>query len=379
MYGYQLSVTITLVFFLLLVIRNLRDYAPPSQTMPLRPNERLFVLIPARNEAANIADCLRGLLAQNFADFTLIVLDDASDDGTDTIVSELAHNDARLRLIGGKPIEAGWAGKVWACKQLGETALTEGADWLLFLDADTRAQPDLVGALLAHAQQTNAAMVSTFPYQVVGSFWERVALPMLQFLITTFLPVRLVWKLPFANLCAACGQVELFSAQAYRTIGGHSAIPKSFHDGLQLARRIKKAGLTVRLCDASSLISCRMYAGGKAVWNGFTRNAYEGLGGFVPLVAMTVLQTVNFFLPFVFLLGGAAQVIFQQSVPSWYSLVYLQILAIVTIRALQAERFGHADAILLHPLSVLTMVTIQWASLYKSLRKTRVVWKGRTY
>lgn len=379
MFGYQLSVTITLIFFLLLVIRNLRDYAPPSQTVPIRPNERLYVLIPARNEAANIADCLRGLLTQSFADIRVLVLDDASDDGTDTIVLEMAEQDSRLRLICGKPIEAGWAGKVWACRQLGETALAEGADWLLFLDADTRAKPELIGSLLAHAQQTNAAMVSTFPYQIVGTFWERVTLPMLQFLITTFLPVRLVWELPFSGLVAACGQVELFSAHAYRTIGGHGSIPKSFHDGLQLARRIKKAGLKVRLCDASAQISCHMYDGGRAVWNGFTRNAYEGLGGFIPLVAMTAFQMLYFFLPFVFLLVGAFQVIIQQSVPSWYWLVCLQFASIIAIRGLQAERFGHANAILLHPLSILTMVTIQWASLYKTLRKTQVAWKGRTY
>ena len=163
MFGYQISVTITLIFFFLLVILNLRDYAPPSRVSPVRLNERLYVLIPARNEAANIADCLDGLLTQNFADFHLIVLDDASDDGTDAIVREKAQTDSRLRLICGKPIEAGWAGKVWACKQLGEAAISEGADWLLFLDADTRAKPDLVGALLAHAQQTDAAMVSTYP------------------------------------------------------------------------------------------------------------------------------------------------------------------------------------------------------------------------
>lgn len=379
MFGYQLSVTLTLGFFLLLVLRNLRDYAPPTSLVPPRPDERLLVLIPARNEAANIAECLHGLLQQNFPNFRLLVLDDASDDGTDKIVEEMTAQDSRLSLLHGKPIEAGWAGKVWACRQLGDTALAEGADWLLFLDADTRAQPDLIGALLAHAQQTNAGMVSTFPYQVTGTFWERIALPMLQFLITTFLPVRLVWKLPFANLVAACGQVELFSAAAYRTVGGHGSIPHSFHDGLQLARRVKKAGLTVRLCDASALISCRMYAGGRAVWTGFTRNAYEGLGGFIPLVAMTALQTLYFLLPFVFLLAGAVQFARSGFLPAWFSLVCLQIALIFTIRVLQARRFGHLDSVPFHPLSVALMIAIQWASFVKTLRHAPVAWKGRTY
>ena len=232
------------------------------------------------------------------------MLDDGSDDGTDAIVADIANRDGRVHLLRGKPIEAGWAGKVWACQQLGEAALEQGADWLLFLDADTRAKPQLLPATLAYAQSTNAGMVSTFPYQITGTFWERVVLPMLHFLIITFLPVRMVWESKFPQLVAACGQFELFSAATYREIGGHGSIPHSFHDGLQLARRVKAAGQAVRLCDASALISCRMYEGGRAVWNGFTRNAYEGLGGFAPLVVMSGLQTVLFLLPFGFLAAG---------------------------------------------------------------------------
>ena len=132
---------------------------------------------------------------------------------------------------------------------------------------------------------------------------------MLPFLIVTFLPVRMVWESPFPSLVAACGQFELFSAEAYRAIGGHGSIPHSFHDGLQLARRVKASGRTVRLFDGSALIACRMYAGGRAVWSGFTRNAYEGLGSVGALVTMTTLQTVLFLLPFLWLalgLGGLA-------------------------------------------------------------------------
>ena len=309
MLTYQIIVTLLLLNFVILVARNLRDYAVlPPDLAPARPDERLFVLIPARNEAENIGECLNGLLAQpmqgDSLPFTLLVLDDGSEDGTVAIVAEIAARDNRVHLLRGKPIEAGWAGKVWACTQLGQEARNRGADWLLFLDADTRGKPELLSASLAHAQQTQAGMVSTFPYQVTGTFWERVVLPMLHFLIITFLPVRMVWESKFPQLVAACGQFELFSAEAYEAVGGHGSIPHSFHDGLQLARRVKASGRTVRLCDAGALISCRMYAGGKAVWNGFTRNAYEGLGGVAPLIVMSGLQTVLFLLPFVWLVLG---------------------------------------------------------------------------
>src|SRR5579862_1615116 len=225
---YQTVVAVLLFGFCGLVWHNLRHYAPAPSGIPPDLEARLFVLIPVRDEIGNIAACLERVLAQDMGKFTLLVLDDGSEDGTDKVVAGIAARDSRVELLRGRTIEPGWAGKVWACSQLGEEALSRGANWLLFLDADTRAQPALFGAALAYAQSTGAGMVSTFPYQATGSFWEQVALPMLHFLIITFLPVRMVWTSPLPQLVAACGQFELFSADAYRTIGGHASIPKSF-------------------------------------------------------------------------------------------------------------------------------------------------------
>jgi len=379
MLTYQIIVTLLLLNITALVLRNLGDYVPPAQIAPPNPNEKLFLLIPARNEAGNIGACLEGLLAQKWRNFTLLVLDDASDDGTDGIVEDIARRDKRVSLLRGKPIEPGWAGKVWACSQLGAEAIEQGADYLLFLDADTRSHPDFLGPLLAHAQATGAGMVSGLPYQTTGTFWERVVLPMLHFLIITFLPVRMVWESPFPQLVAACGQVELFSAEAYQAVGGHAGIPRSFHDGLQLARKVKKSGRTVRLCDVSAQISCHMYTGGKEVWNGFTRNAYEGLGSVGALIVMTVLQTTLFLLPFVFLLDALWYARILHIFPLWGFLCLFQILTIGIIRGLQARRFGHFESLWLHPLSIAALVLIQWASFWKSLRKSRVTWKGRVY
>ena len=377
---YQITITGMMLAFLGLVVRNLRDYQTlPPPPVPPDSDTRLFILIPARNEASNIQECVGNLLAQDRPHFTLLVLDDGSDDGTDALVETIAARDARIHLLRGRPIEAGWAGKVWACQQLGEAALERGADWLLFLDADTRAKPGLVSAALHHAQETKAGMVSAFPYQETGTFWERVTLPMIQFLIITFLPVRMVWESPFPQLVAACGQIELFSRAAYEKVGGHGSIPNSFHDGLQLARRVKAAGFPVRLFDGTPLITCRMYEGGQAVWNGFTRNAYEGLGGPVALLAMTFLQGALFLLPFVFLLFALTGFISGGNFPRWGGLCAVQIAVILLIRGLQARRFGHPESILLHPLSILMLLAIQWASFWKSLRKTQVAWKGRTY
>jgi chlorobactene glucosyltransferase len=366
---YQIVILLLLAAFVGLVIRNLRDYAPLSARKPAR-SERVSILVPARNEAQNIAACLQGLLAQDYANLEIIVLDDCSEDDTAERVRRLMERDSRLRLISGQPIPPGWAGKVWACSQLAKEATGE---WLLFVDADTRAQPALVGSALAFAQETNAAMVSTFPRQVTVTFWERIALPMVHFLLLTFLPIRQVWESPNPAFAAACGQFELFRRDAYAQIGGHAAIPASFHDGLQLGRRIKAAGLTLRLFDGTELIACRMYQGGSQVWNGFTRNAYEGIGSMGALIGLTVMQGTLFLAPFGFLAAGA----FIGA--SWAWVCAGQVALIYAVRTLLARRFGGLGVVWLHPLAAVTLLAIQWGSWLKSRRKTGIAWKGRAY
>lgn len=366
---YQLSITLALLAFCGLVRRNLRDYRKPAMRLP-GGNPLLSISLPTRNEAKNIAACLRGLLAQEYPHFELLVLDDCSEDDTAAIVAEIARSDSRVRLVRGRPIAPGWAGKCHACAQLAEQAQ---GDYILFVDADTRAEPGLVGAAVAIAEETGADLVTAFPRQVVGSFWERVVLPMLQFLIVTLLPIRQVWESPSPALCAACGQFLLFRRESYHRAGGHAAIPGSFHDGLQLARRIKASGGTVRLFDASDLMRCRMYEGGRAVWDGFTRNAYEGLGSPGVLVIMTLTLGTLFLAPFIFLavglLTGAA----------WTPLCAVQVALLLLLRSAQAARFGHWESVLLFPLSVASLIAIQWGSLLRTLRRQAVAWKGRSY
>jgi len=260
MWIYQLGIVLTLLAFLGLVARNLRDYRKPTVRIP-RSHPFVSLCLPARNESANIEACLRGLLAQAYRHFEILVLDDCSKDDTRAIAERIARENPQVRLVPGRPIAPGWAGKCHACAQLSEQAT---GDYLLFVDADTRAEPGLLGAALAVAEETNADLVSAFPRQIVGSFPERVVLPILQFLIVTLLPIRQVWESPAPALRAACGQFLLFRRASYRRVGGHAAISGSFHDGLQLARRIKTAGGKVYLFDASDLLRCRMYEGGRS-------------------------------------------------------------------------------------------------------------------
>src|SRR5688572_7838605 len=125
-------VTILLFAQLGLVVWNLRVVRRPATRHWGHGAPLISVLVPARDEETTISPCIRALLAQDYPNLEIVVLDDASSDGT---VAALAKfRDARLRVVSGARLPAGWTGKNWACHQL---VLQANGDVLCFVDADT--------------------------------------------------------------------------------------------------------------------------------------------------------------------------------------------------------------------------------------------------
>ena len=157
--------------------------------------------------------CVRGLFAQDYPDFEVIVLDDESTDGTGEILARLAAEDARLRVIHGQPLPAGWLGKNWACQQLSQAA---GGDYLLFTDADTRHDPLMLRDAIAAAQATNADLLSGMPHQEVKTWSEQLLVPILAWSFMAFIPIALAERVRAAFLSVSIGQFLLFRRSALR-------------------------------------------------------------------------------------------------------------------------------------------------------------------
>ena len=239
---------------------------------------RVSVLVPARNEERNIARCVRSLLAQDYADFEVIVLDD-SEDRTSDILQSLA-GDERLRVIAGSPLPAGWLGKNWSCHQLAQTATGE---ILLFTDADTHHHPamllDAVTALFAERSD----FLSAVPRQELHTWAERLVLPILPWSLHTFFPIGLARRLRVRALATAAGQLMLFRREAYAAIDGHRSVRGSVLDDVSLAQHVVKAGLPWSLMDGKARISVRMYRSSREVWNGLSKNLFAVFGCNLPL------------------------------------------------------------------------------------------------
>jgi hypothetical protein len=328
------------------------------------------LLIPARDEAANIASCLQAAATAAGPGDEILVVDDGSEDETAAIVSRLAREDPRIRLLHAPPLPEGWCGKPHACQALADAADREV---LIFLDADVRLAPGSVPRLVRALQEREAALLSGVPRQVLGTPGERLLVPLIHFVLLGFLPMLGMRLSRRAAFGAGCGQLFVARCDAYRAVGGHRRTRASRHDGLTLPRAFRQEGYYTDLVDATDLANCRMYRGAREVWNGLAKNATEGMASRAGLVPWTLL-----------LLGG--QVAPWLLLPAAWGSSGLALgaaasAAALTLatRSLLSIRFRHPwDSVLLHPVGVTLLVAIQWYARARALTGRTIAWKGRT-
>ncbi|MDP9292331.1 MAG: glycosyltransferase family 2 protein [Verrucomicrobiota bacterium] len=350
----------------ILFLRNLALYAPLPKCG--RSRTKLSVLIPARNEETNIAAAMRSILASAGVDLELIVLDDHSTDRTAEIVRDFA--DPRVRLETTTPLPAGWVGKNFACYQLAALARHP---LLVFIDADVRvSRPDSLARLAGFVEQSGAALVSGVPREETCGLLEKLIIPLIHFILLGFLPLQRMRAVTDPHFAAACGQIIAVRRDVYERTGGHAAIANSLHDAIALARSFRSHGFGTDLFDATDTFDCRMYQSAAEVWNGFAKNAHEGLGSSRLIVPATLLLLGGQVLPFCLLAFGKSPT----------ALVFAVIGTAVAIlpRLIAVSRFRQSLlGALLHPLGIIALVAIQWWAFFRSLRHGAVVWKGRSY
>ena len=349
---------------------------PPSNA-PL-----ISVCIPARNEERNIHTCVETILAQDYPNFEVIVLDDRSTDGTLEILRQLAARDGRLKAIHGTNLPNGWAGKPHALFQASAAAKGE---WLCFVDADTFLSPNTLSACFVKANQTQADMFTIMTFQVLGSFWEKVVMPIVMTALSVGFSPRRVND-PKSRDAIANGQFILIRRSVYDAIGGHERVKDQIVEDKAISEQVKWNGFRLVVANGSSFARTRMYTSLAEMWEGWTKNIYLGLsdrpalvllgvfGAFLAMVAALILPLWPLLGIIWYLKGGswlALTVIFQ-------SLILWSIVILARARVSTGMGISPWYALTL-PLGAAVFAAMMFTSTWRVLSGRGVTWKGRVY
>jgi len=292
----------------LLIIRAVRQRDLLEELTPAGAESggelpRVAVIVPARNEAANIGPCLVSLALQDYPKdrFAVVAVDDGSSDETASIIANLAESFPFISLSHSPPLAEGWTGKCQACWQ-GTLASELETEYFCFVDADMRAQPSLLRTTVTTAANRGIDLLSLAPRHELLSFAERLILPCGHYLLGFRQDLAEIQSADSRD-ATVTGQFILVRRSAYEKVGGHAAVRAVISEDVALGRLIKCAGFRVLLMGGRKLISTRMYRGWNGLWYGIGKNLVDMLDGptstITTAVAALVLSWAAYLLPIV--------------------------------------------------------------------------------
>ena len=330
-----------------------------------RDHPRVSVLIPARNEEANVGACIEGFLSQNYNNFEILVLDDQSTDRTAAVIEKLSEQHPEIQAIRGKPLPAGWLGKNWACHQLNQYA---NGEILIFTDADNRPAPNAIANTVAYMQKLELGLLSAFPEKVTETLAEKLVVPVVDMFVYAGLPLWLTYFSRFPSLAAASGLWIAFTRDAYQQVGGHQVVSNQIVEDVELSRLAKKSGIRILTLAGIRVVACRMYHSFSEVWGGFSKN----------LFGLVRYKTIPFFMLMLCLFTMCV----LPYITVWFtSLREPAIIAIamnIAIRMVLALKYRHPffTSVILHPFGVLLTLLIGINSFFQ-VKRGCLQWKGR--
>lgn len=271
---------------------------PAAAILEAAPGATITAIVPARDEQAAIAGCVRSLARQTEI-AQILVINDESSDGTAEIVRGLMEEIGNLRLLEAGAIPAGWLGKnhaVW------EGAKHAASEWLLFTDADAELHDGATQRALRVAEETGAALVSFSPEQVTKAWYEKALIPFVYGRLSKYFSYDAVNDAK-SEVAAANGQFLMIRRDAYEAIGGHASVAAEVLEDVALAKRAKAAGYRIWFGAGAGVVRARMYRSFQAMWEGWKKNLYVLVGG-TPRAVYRELFSVVPWIPFALLALG---------------------------------------------------------------------------
>jgi glycosyltransferase involved in cell wall biosynthesis len=330
------------------------------ETIMTKPT--VSVIIPARNEEANLGTCLASLAEQTGVDFEIIVVNDHSADRT----RDIALSFPNVKVLEARPLAEGWTGKNNA---VSTGAFAAQGDWLLFTDADTIHLPGSLARSLAEAKRQGAALLSYSPEQIVKGFWQKAVMPVIfAELASNYRPSEV--SDPASPAAAANGQYLLISREAYNPVGGHSAVASSLLEDVALARAVKRSGRKIFFRYGGDAVCTRMYRTWAELREGWTKN----LALLFPQPGLLAAwRGLEFVLIVACLIFGVHAIVLQDYL---HALLYAALPVLTFARIRRANFSWDANVLAIFGLPLFSYLLLRSKRFH---RRGNVSWKGRTY
>jgi len=351
-----------------------------AETIPdAGPQGLVSVVVPAKDEESNIEPALETLLAQDYPDLEIIVVDDRSTDGTAKIVRRVAERDARVRLVQVTDLPEGWFGKPHA---MHVGAAEARGRWLLFVDADCRQAPHSVRAGVHFLADAAGDVLSLWPVLEMHGFWENTVQPVAGSVLAAWF--RPGWvNDPNRRTAFANGQYILMRRETYDAVGGHEAVRSEMVEDIAMARLVKGAGHRLLNAVGRDLFTTRMYDSLGAMYRGWAR-IYSGGFKRPGLLLAVMAATCTFTLvPYMALAGSAAAV--AAGVRDAWVLVTLGLagaaLVFLLITMRRFFQLGRANpwSLVFYPMAVVLVLVFEAGAMVRALGLAGVTWRGTTY
>lgn len=352
------------------VVKNIQGDAQP-----------VSIVVPMRNEERNARRCIESLVSQNYPNFEVIVVDDKSEDGTLSILKELASKYSNLKVIEGAPTPPGWVGKNHAIWQGVEQVRGE---WLLFVDADTISEPGMLASAMKYVEVGKIDMFSISTFHIMTTFWERVIQPVIISSIYYAFPQDEVND-PESKKASASGQFILIKHSVYKAVGGHSAIRDRIVEDFALANLVKGSGYRLRIIRGTRIIKTRMYTNFGEIWEGWTKNLFFGLGRkWAHLIVFVALLIGRGIVPPLLFVWASVTVFFKGVTEPVVLLILVESFFLVTFSLYVYWRITRYFAIpsyysFTFPLGIMIYIAIMLSSAYRVASGTGITWKDRVY
>ncbi|MFR9731107.1 glycosyltransferase [Saccharopolyspora sp. MS10] len=268
-------------------IRQVRSLVRLREPRPSDvPPAAVTVVVPARDEAAVLDACLRGIRSQSYgardpAALRVVVVDDGSTDGTGDIARAHAAADPRVAVVRVEGPPPGWTGKVHAMHAGVEAAgAPEAGEWLLFVDADTALGPELLARLLTTAEEVSADLVSTpgGPPPERSAAWPLLMPPGLQMIGENASPDGRGAR------AFAIGHCLLLRRSHYDKIGGWSALAGLRNEDIAIATAVRDHGGVTRTVDGLDHLATTGMDPFSQGWASFRKSFVAGTRQSVPVL-----------------------------------------------------------------------------------------------